>query len=127
MATVLHRQGDVPLIALQRGRREVAPLPVVRQPSAQVAREVMSMRVADAAAFDLAHLRGVYRRFLPACEVLRAILQAAVRPRHSPPALPSDRPLACSDSAKRRHVVTSFCWSWLHGMSLNTSGRRSGG
>jgi hypothetical protein len=85
----------------------------------------MSVRVADAAALDLAHLRGVYRRFLPGREVSRAVLQAAVRPgtRHR---LCHRIALACSDSAKRG-MVTSFCWSWLHGMSLNTSGRRSGG
>jgi hypothetical protein len=34
----------------------------------------MSVRVADAAAFDLAHLRGVGRCLLAAREVLRAIL-----------------------------------------------------
>jgi hypothetical protein len=70
MAAVLRRQGDIPLIALQRGRREVAALAVVRQPSTQVAGEIMSVRVADAAAFDLAHPRRVRGRFLSGCEVL---------------------------------------------------------
>ena len=59
MAAVSRRQGGIALVAPHRGRREVAALAVVRQPCAQVAGEIMSVRVADAAAFDLAHLRGV--------------------------------------------------------------------
>jgi hypothetical protein len=67
---VPRRQADIPLITLQRRRCEVPALAVVRQPSTQVSGEIMPLWVADAAAFDLAHPRGVRRRFLPGREVL---------------------------------------------------------
>ena len=69
----------------------------------------MSLRVADAAAFDLAHLCGVGRCLLPAREVLRAVLQAAVRSRHPPPALPAGCALTGCDLAKGWHGGMSFC------------------
>src|SRR5262245_38353219 len=109
MTAVLRCQRGVALVAPQRRWCEIAALAVVRQPRTQKARESMSVRIADTAGFDLAHLRGVHRRCLPSREILRAILQTAVRSRHAPPALPSDGSSTCCDLTERSHVGISGC------------------
>jgi hypothetical protein len=122
-AAVPRRQGGVALIAPHRGRRQVAALAVVRQPCAQVTGEIMSVRIADAAAFDLAHLSSVGGRKLAGREVSRAVLRAAIRPRHAIAALPARCPVTGCDLAKRRHGAISGCCWRRRGMNCRSGGR----